>query len=385
MQTKSKLRFDPNSPRIKAYLDDVHHHTFMGEGTMVAFPTCLPGMTVQIPLDESHITALATAPDGTVYGATSGRRSHLFVASLHWLNGIVFDLGMPAGASHGAAVCCTDTRFFAFVNSTRGNGRPVNVTGIDGTRGGRAISAPLLDLAPQDLIQEWGFERPDLTDHGECVPGEPVVHAVMDASRKTIVGLTTRHVFTLDPAAPNPRVVAEAPGVGRIAVASRGGIFGRDEGASLWRYDPASQSVERKAVKLPEGFGDQPPVWAADRHNGVLYTADAQGTLYSFDERRGFSGPLGRAPLAPAGPMGVTFDGRVFGFCGDEMAKMFCYDPAAGTVSNLGVAVSVIERRRYGYVFGDAVTGRDGEIIFGEDDNGGHVWMYFPRIRSVGA
>jgi hypothetical protein len=64
---------------------------------------------------------------------------------------------------------------------------------------------------------------------------------------------------------------------------------------------------------------------------------------------------------------------------------MFCYDPAARTVANLGVAVSVLERRRYGYVFGDAVTGRDGEIIFGEDDNGGHVWMYFPRIRDARA
>lgn len=40
----------------------------------------------------------------------------------------------------------------------------------------------------------------------------------------------------------------------------------------------------------------------------------------------------------------------------------------------------LFERRRYGYVFGDVVTGRDGEIIFGENDNGGHVWLYFPRI-----
>lgn len=370
MQTKSKLRFDPNSPQIKAYLDEVHHHTFMGEGTMVAFPTCLPGMTVQIPLDESHITALAAAPDGTVYGATSGRHCHLFIASLHWLNGIVFDLGMPAGATHAAAACCSDSGFIAFVN---------------GAGGGRALSGPLLDLAPQDLIQEWGFERPSLTDHSECVPGETVVHAVMGASRKTIVGTTTHHIFTMDPASFKVRVVAEAPGTGKIAVASRGGVFGRDEVASLWRYDPASQSVEHKAVKLPDGFGDHPPLWATDHHSGVLYTADAQGTLYSFDERQGFSGPLGRTPLAPVGPMAVTFDGRLFGFCGDEMAKMFCYDPAAGTVSNLGVAVSVIERRRYGYAFGDAVTGRDGEIIFGENDNGGHVWMYFPRIRAARA
>ena len=38
-----------------------------------------------------------------------------------------------------------------------------------------------------------------------------------------------------------------------------------------------------------------------------------------------------RTMLAPVGPMAVTYDGRVFGFCGPEMAKMFCYSPATGT------------------------------------------------------
>ena len=76
----------------------------------------------------------------------------------------------------------------------------------------------------------------------------------------------------------------------------------------------------------------------------------------------------------------VTPDGRLFGFCGSEMANLFCYHPARRQVTHLGVAVSVLERRRYGYVFGDAVTGRDGQIIFGEDDDLGHLWIYFPRM-----
>ena len=89
---------------------------------------------------------------------------------------------------------------------------------------------------------------------------------------------------------------------------------------------------------------------------------------------------VGQTLLAPVGPMAVTHDGRVFGFCGADMAKMFCHDPRSGKTTNLGVAVSVLERRRYGYVFGDAVTGRDGQVFFGEDDDLGHLWMYFPRI-----
>ena len=47
-----------------------------------------------------------------------------------------------------------------------------------------------------------------------------------------------------------------------------------------------------------------------------------------------------------------------------------------------GVAVSVVQRRRDGYAFAAAVTGRDGEIVFGEDDDLGHLWLYFPRIEA---
>ena len=173
------------------------------------------------------------------------------------------------------------------------------------------------------------------------------------------------------------------PGNGRIAQGSKGGIFGLDGSAHLWRYDVASNKLERKAVALPTGAWDKVPLtWAKDRHSGLLYTADAEGNLFSFDEERDFSGPLARTLLAHVGPMAVTHDGRVFGFCGTEMAKMFAYNPRTREAANLGVAVSVLERRRYGYVFGDAVTGRDGQIIFGEDDDLGHLWLYFPKIQT---
>ena len=62
---------------------------------------------------------------------------------------------------------------------------------------------------------------------------------------------------------------------------------------------------------------------------------------------------------------------------------MFCYNPDTNEVTDIGVAVSVIERRRYGYMFADAVVGRDGQIYFGEDDDLGHLWMYFPVIDEA--
>jgi ribosomal protein L24E len=117
----------------------------------------------------------------------------------------------------------------------------------------------------------------------------------------------------------------------------------------------------------------------------VLYTADEEGKLFSFHEESGFDGPLDKAMLTPVGPMAVANDGRVFGFCGTEISKLFCLDPLARKVAPLGSAASIMEQRRYGYQFGDAITGRDGEIIFGENDNGGHLWLYFPRIIPVTA
>jgi len=366
MSEKRKKKYDMNSPEARARRDEIVHGTFMKEGTMVAFPTCFPGASIPIPADESHVTALDVSGDGMIYGGTSGRATHLFVGIFHGVTGIAFDRGTVQDANHCAAVCCGEKKFIACVN---------------GPNGGRIVSGGFQGL-PFDLIQEWGFDRPPLEDLGKF-NGDAISHAVSDLSKELVVGITSGTLFTVEFEGGKIDTVGKLLGRGRIAVGSKGGILGKDSADDLWRYETRSGKIEHHAVKLPAGtWGKMPLTWAKDHHNGLLYTADADGNLFSFDEERGFSAPLGRTLLTPVGPMAVTHDGRVFGFCGSEMGKMFCYNPATGAVTNLGVAVSVLERRRYGYVFGDAVTGRDGQIIFGEDDDLGHLWLYFPKIQS---
>ncbi|MGB7140372.1 MAG: hypothetical protein WBD35_13270 [Candidatus Acidiferrum sp.] len=366
--TQTKLRFDPDSPEIKAYLNELAHQ-FVREGTMVAFPMCLPGMSTPITHEESRITALDINADGHVYGGTSGRQAHLFGAAFHGLTGIVLDAGTIPGSTSTESVCCGTTRQIAFVN---------------GERGGRAVEVPKIRLA-EDWIQEWGLEPPVLKDLGECVAGEPVVHAISVSPGKTIaiVGVTTRHLFTMDGESERITVVGEVPGRGHLAL-GRDGVYGQDEGSQLWRFDLAKGRIERGAVRLPDGEWSGPLRWARERQSGALFTADAEGRLFSFDEKSGFRA-IGRAHLAPVGPMAATADGRLFGVCGEGIANMFCCDTVSGQVTNLGVAASILEQRRYGYQFGDAVTGVDGEIVFGENDNGGHLWLYFPKIRGGGA
>lgn len=362
MQTEG--RFDPNSPAIKAYENELAHQ-FVREGFMVAFPTCLPGMTTPITHDECHITALDIDPDGQIFGGTSGRRAHLFAARFHDLTGVVLDAGAVPDSTNAVAVCCGTPRAIAFVN---------------GARGGRAIAFPKIDLA-QDWIQEWGLNPQVLQDLGECVRGEPVVHSICDSSRENLVGVTTGHLFTMDIESGKVTVIGEVKGRGHLATGSSG-IFGQDDGARLWHFDLASGKIRRAAVDLPEGEWNSGLRWARGGDPGQLLTADDAGRLYSFDESHGFR-LLGKAHLAPVRPMATTPDGRVFGFCGTEIANLFCCDTASGSVSNLGVAASVLEKRRYGYQFGDAVIGSQGEVVFGEDDNDGHLWLYFPKVKRM--
>src|SRR5215467_1879964 len=176
MSESKKQRFDRNSPEARALIDEIVHGTFVKEGMMAAFPTCFPGASVPIPADESHITALDITPDGIIYGGTSGRATHLFVAMFHGVTGVVFDRGTISGADQCVAVCCGKTKFAGCVN---------------GPDGGRVVVGTLQSL-PFDLIQEWGFSRTPLQDLGK-VNGERIVHAVADDSKSLLIGITTGH------------------------------------------------------------------------------------------------------------------------------------------------------------------------------------------------
>lgn len=333
---------------------------------MIAFPMCFPGASTPIPADESHVTALDATPDGVVYGGTSGGRAHLFVGMFHGVTGMVLDMGVAGEARHTAAVCCLQKRLVAFVN---------------GPAGGRILARHYQPL-PFDLIQEWGMTRPPFEDLGDIAGGEPIVHAVADASRSRAVGATASRVFTVDGDTGESTIIGPTSCAGALAVASDGNVYGPDGEGGLWRVGPETAKLTPGAVRLPEGpWGRGPAVWARDPVDETLYTADGDGRLFSFVAEAGFGGPLGTTPLAPVTTMAVTWDGRLFGTCGREVSRIFCFDPRTGTVADLGVAVSVMERRRYGYEFGAAVVGRDGEIVFGEDDDLGHLWLYFPRVR----
>jgi len=355
-----------NIEKMERIKKDLIRDTYIQEGTMVAFPLCFPGASVPIPADESYITALDVGPENFVYGGTSGRKTHLFVGMLHGALGAVFDMGVVEGADHCAAVCCGEEKFAACVN---------------GPEEGRLIARKLQD-EPDQLIQEWGFTREPFEDWGCPAKGEKILHAVRTPFRKKMIGLTEHHLFSVDLNTGKLEIIREIHGQGRLVVSSGGTVLGKDEDQTLWIYNPDKNVFTSHAITLPRGkWKESPNRWARDPGTAILYTTDDTGQLFSFQDEAGFQGPLAKTPFLPVGPMAVTFDGRLFGFSGEGIAHFFIYDPETGVMEKHGMAVSFLERRRYGYQWGDAVTGKDGQIFFGEDDFMGHLWIYFPAIK----
>jgi hypothetical protein len=360
--TKRK-RWDKSRPDTKAKVDEIVHGVFVMEGTMVAVPTHFPGATVPIPRDEGHITALDSAEDGNIYGGTSGRAVHVFVGMFHGVTGMVFDLGSLPDSNHCPAICCAEDKFVAAVN---------------GPKGGRLVSRNYQPL-PYDLLQEWGFSRTPFDDIGTPTPGEPIVDARAVPSGKSILCSTETGLHLAKVAETGIEKIGDIPGMGRIGLGSNGGLFGSD-GKTLWRFEEKDNGLDREWCPMPEGDWEEGvSIWARNPVSGLQYVADTSGRLFSFDEDNGFN-QVGKTDLAPIGAMAVTFDGRLFGSCGDGISRLFTYEPEADGVRDLGIAVSLLERRRYGYQFGAATVGRDGEIVLGENDDLGHVWLYFPKV-----
>jgi hypothetical protein len=347
------------------------HGRFVSEGSFVAFPLCLPGASLPIIHDESAITALATTGDGLIYGGTSGFRCHLFAAIFHGAGGGVLDLGVVTDADQCVALAV---------------GAGFIVACVNGPSGGRLILRAKQEMA-SDLIQEWDFGIEPTRDLGQPASGEPILHAVADASGQWLIGLTSQHLFRYAIGSDSIELLAPLKSVGAIAADLRGNVYGLevvsdDQPASLWRCHAATGLFTRNAIPLPAGaWSACRPVWTRHPLSGELFLSDAAGRIYSFaDDHVGSA--LAKVPYAPLLTMAATADGRIFGHCGEGICRLFVLDLSSGELKDLACVASVLQAKRYGYQFASAVLGRDGQIIFGENDNGAHLWLYFPRIKD---
>ena len=361
---------------------------FVTDGILLALPLCFPGQSLPPPADETRIDAMAEDADAmAIYLGTGGRAAHAMMAATHADSGIVHDLGTIPGADRVDAIGVGEERV-CFVAS--------------GPQGSAVWSHPRHG-GTGFLIQEWGLTRVGVRKVCDLFPDRRVAHAVF-TPEDCLHGITEGdgQFFTLDLAVETPEPVVVGPVhppslnpkdgphqpffSPRLVLDHSGRVWGTSGSARLWHYDPATGKLVLWGPRVPAAAGREAhttvSAWAVSPSDGMIYGGTSpDGFFFKFDPRTLQMTPLGKPTrLDEIHCLSVGSDGRVYGMAGGEedIGHLFVYDPASGALVDLGVPVSTLSTRQYGYHFRSALTAAGGELYFGQHERASHLWLYFP-------
>jgi hypothetical protein len=335
-----------------------------------------------IPDGESGITSLNLAPNGDLYGATSGTRAHLFVLSPH--HGYVQPLGV---IPHATSVT-----------------NAVAISGSGDVYIGTSPDGHILKYTPRDAdLRQIQIGRPlTVTDLGQPVAGESIFTLTIDRGANVLYGLTApnAHFFSYsiaDSKFHDFGVVAEKIPFGEkfekdkmmsrmLVVDHEGVVFASGEDGAFFRFDSKAQRLEKLAIHAPAVPGREPwtrvDAFLLDP-SGVIYGGTSDGYLFRLDPSQLTVTNLGK-PLNQYRIDGLvrTPDGQLYGVGGneDEMARLFSYDPRTGAYNVLGF-IDVNRRPYYtwqAYVVGALACGLDGTVYIGEDERISKLYLFYP-------
>lgn len=340
-----------------------------------------------IPSDESAIRALAVAPDGALYGVTSGKRSHLF--ALFPQHGYVQPLGFLKGvaavgrslviAKNGdvyVGAAGTGGRLYRYTPK-RDEARPIRV---DAECEVADLGAPVADGG----IQAMAIDRAFGIIYGVAAPGGEFFTYHIEQARFTVHGKVAERNI------PGEHFERHK-NIGRAVIVDgelRAYVSG--EGGAIYRLDRSGR-LEKLAVTAPTVLGREPynGVDAWVRGDGAwLYGGTSDGYLFRFHTNTEAIENLGK-PLNQYRIRGLVFgrNGKLYGVGGDddEMARLFSYDPARGVYEMLGM-IDVHRRPYYtwhAYVIGAVAVGHDGTIYMGQSERKSKLYLYHPEEAAA--
>ncbi len=338
-----------------------------------------------IPDGESGITSLIVAPNGNLYGATSGFRSHLFV--LIPQHGYVQPLGVIPGATSVTNALAVSARGEILIGSAPGG--------------------HLLEYKPQnEYIQLIQIGKPlPVTDLGQPVPGEGIT--ALACNGNSVYGLTSPNAHLFEYSLMTGKfadvgVVAEkAPGaeklgekfetekmMSRMLIVSGLGdaVWGSGQSGVLFHHYFGSKEVGKLRIQAPAIPGREPwtrvDAFVADP-SGMIYGGTSDGYLFRLDPEKQTVTNLGK-PLMQYRIDGLVrgADGKLYGVGGgkDDMARLLSYDPSTGAYDVLGF-IDVNRRPYYtwqAYVIGAMASDRFGTIYIGEDERISKLYLFYP-------
>ena len=378
-----------------------------------------PGAT-EISADSSPITALLGHSNGKVYGATSGKRSHLFVWDARVNK--VFPLGVipEAQGVHGCLVAGNDGIVYI---GTGKNEHEMLLLSKKMPEGRRAIENQLwADIEARyagykgghlyaydttkgdgDVYLEGASAK--VVDLGVPLAGESIYAMATDAKNGVIYGLGYPHaeLFAFDIAKRSSRKLGKwmeklsYPGPERswrgvpraLAVDADGVVWSSGDDGLMRFYDPRTGEFGSSEMRIPGEYWETQacnafPVveqlfllpdgsLAGTTSDGFVFTAYPNSNrLASWGkprvERRIRAATIGK-------------DGRLYMIAGekDNVCRLFSFRHDEG---HLDWGVLGVDRSPYyakiAYQFDAMATAADGTILIGESDRRAKLFLFIP-------
>lgn len=330
-----------------------------------------------IPPEECAITSLVRGKNRKIYGATSGRRSHLFYYSFSPEGDGVCDIGIIEGARSVRKSLCVDK-----------NGKLWG--GITEGEKGLIFSYD----TSSDRMGEGGTLCGKIEFILEPVPGEFISTLIIDEGRNILYGISSKngYLFAYNISDNSVSIKGQIDENGlfsdTLVMDGKGNVYCCGALGKLFKYNPEEDKFSELPLFIPtlagRSFYNRLQSSVFNEYDGFIYGGTkGDGIFFAFNPETNFIRMIGEiTPEKEIPALTVGNDGIVYGICGekDGMAHLFSYDSDAYSLTDLGLLYTTIEIPWHGYEFSSMCTGHFGEIYIGESDRISHLFIYFPPI-----
>jgi len=331
---------------------------FVTEGYFLALPPAFPGVSAPPALEDCRLIRLAGGKDGVVFAAAAGPDPLVFQFMPKAPNGYTLSWRERGGEVLGMDVLTLGGReYLALLLGTGEELRMVLRQRVYASEG----------------IQEWWAVLPDFKLEMRLGPGSSASMAADTRPGHLLVAdATTLWTLRADLVSGFSITDRRPHGGGELLRLSPECVVLLDRRTGIVSLIENGEAVF--SLDLPELRG----ATAVSADAGRMLWATPSGHIHGWSPSLKSLDHLGHIGLAPVSALAGLPDGRIYGFAGLEIAHWFRLDPGAAEARDLGVAVSVLSARRYGFEFSAILPGPGGELYCAENDRGGHLWLYLP-------
>ncbi len=346
---------------------------FVTEGRFYAMPLVIDGESFPISRDESYLNAFTEAPSGNkFFGTTGGSKCHVFGGSIKGSCAGIFDFGVIEDAIDIPVIIYYDKVF------ARSKYFVDQIIFVANNKDGASIYIHQVYLTT-DIIQEPSYVR-FLFSETAKLEKVRVEDALISKDKEHLICLSDKGIIDVTIKSGENRYLQKIE-LGKAAIKKFAKIndsvaYFIDEKGMFFKLDLKNMSVYKTDVTVDVDDNS----WGFCIVNKRILFANSSGDFFTLNPAKNFLKKIGKAILPKIQCMAVLPDQRVYGVCGSEIGVFFRLDIKSGKSESLGAIATAMGSKRYGFEFSKMTTGKDGEIYLCENDRGGHLWIYSPKI-----